>query len=148
MESCCTKKGNCVRINTHDQDQKHKSESLSLKTRAESSYEYSDDENSPEYLGDLQYLTPKEIKAFEDGVPLYPESLYRKPSIVRRLDKILDSDSSDSEWCYQVARAPRKAAPIYPSAGSCFSMRPLTPEKPQIVTTISIMNPTEKRVTS
>ena len=67
MGSCCTKKGNCVRINTHDQDKKHKSESLSLKT-AESSHEYSDDENSPEYQGDLQYLTPKEIKAFEDGV--------------------------------------------------------------------------------
>ena len=45
-------------------------------------------------------------------------------------------------------KAPKKESRRYPGTGSSFSIRPLTPEMPQTVTTISIINPTENRVTS
>ena len=111
MGSCCTKKGNRVGKETLDYDQKHKSKSPSLKTRAESHHEYSDDENSTEYQGDLQNLTPTE--SILDYTPIISS----------------DSDSSDSSytstettWEPIGEATPPIGAPETPSSGSSFSI--------------------------
>ena len=57
-----------------------------------------------------------------DGAPMSPPSYYQTPYM--------------------------KPPSIYPSSGSSFSIRPLTPEKSQTVTAISTINPTKEKVTS
>ena len=162
MGSSWTKKRKNAEIKTNDQNQTDKPKSPNQKNRAQSPREDSDFEiaipedikrlekhaqnkhkNDEETMSfpELNTLNPDRWENWIDSSLEYPEDLIKKLNLV---DLDIDLPELTQTRNYDV----NVSSSIYPSSGSSFCIRPLTPEKPITVTALSTINQTKEKVTS
>ena len=156
MGSFCTKQKNSVGIQTHNQNEKDKQQSPNPKYRSlqqnpqENTEDKSEkDDKLPEWSDDYDMTSDSEDDWSTEEQDM-GEVLVEAPISPKSPESEKPKDRNRKNKMKECNKAPyvKKGAPRYPGTGSSFSIRPLTPEKPQTVTVLSTINPTKENVIS